>query len=94
MCKVGDIILVSHYKDGDNIINRHSFIVLDDTNGTIEGLAYDLVCNVLSSFKTPEQKSRKLRYPGNFPISHNDTNTTPDNGKRWIYKSRSVVLFQ
>ena len=64
MCQVGDIILVDHYSDNGKTLSKHSFVVIDDNNGTIEGMSYDMICNVLSSFKSEEQKRRKLSYPG------------------------------
>lgn len=94
MCKVGDIILIKRYKDNKNIIGRHSFIVIDDRKGVIEGLPYDMVCNVLSSFKTDEQKKRKLKYEGNFPITHDDTITNPDNGNNGYVKADQLYYFK
>ena len=60
MCKIGDIILVEKYKSGNKEIGKHSFIVIEDKNGIIEGLPYDFIGNVLSSFKDEKQKQRKL----------------------------------
>ena len=51
MCAIGDIILVKSYKHKERSLTRHSFVVLNNEAGTIEGLDYDFVCNVLSSFK-------------------------------------------
>lgn len=93
MCKMGDIIVIKNYKDGEKEIEKHSFIVLDDIGGEIQGLPYDIVCNVMSSFKNEEQKIRKLKYPGNFPISHNDTKTNPNNGKDGYIKSEQFYYF-
>lgn len=93
MCCVGDIILVNRYKDGDNIIGRHSFIVIDDEGGEIQGLPYDFVANVLSSFKSDQQKQRKLSYDGNFPISHDDTVTNPHNTKDGYIKADQLYYF-
>lgn len=76
MCKIGDIILIERYKDREKTLGRHSFVVIDDQNGEIQGLPYDMICNVFSSFKNEEQKKRKLSNPGNFqlltriPIQH------------------------
>lgn len=94
MCKIGDIILIKKYKDGNNQLGRHSFIVIDDRNDSIEGLPYDMICNVLSSFKNDEQKERKLRYKGNFPISHDDTMTNPDNGNNGYVKADQLYYFK
>lgn len=93
MCRVGDIILVNSYKDGKKKLKRHSFIVIDDEGGKIQGLPYDFIANVLSSFKDDNQRERKLSYEGNFPISHNDTNTTPDNGKDGFVKADQLYYF-
>ena len=94
MCKIGDIILVDNYKDNGCNLNKHSFIVIEDENGTIEGVPYDFICNVMSSFKNDEQKLRKLRYPGNFPISHNDTVTDPHNTKDGFVKTDKLYYFK
>lgn len=94
MCKIGDIILVKKYKDHSKTLKHHSFIVLDDKQGTIQGMDYDFICNVLSSFKDDEQKERKLGYPGNFPITNNDTITNPDNGKNGYVKMDQMYYFK
>lgn len=94
MCKIGDIILVDNYKDNGCNLNKHSFIVIEDENGTIEGVPYDFICNVMSSFKNDKQKLRKLRYPGNFPISHNDTVTDPHNNRDGFVKTDQLYYFK
>ena len=93
MCQIGDIIIINQYKDKDSIISKHSFIVIDDENGTIQGLPYDFVANVLSSFKNPKQKKRKLSYPGNFAITSNDTVTNPHNNKDGYIKADQLYYF-
>ena len=69
MCKLGDIIFVESYL-GENKeeINRHSFIVISDEPSMIQGLAYDLVTTVISSFKGKQHKKEKLSYKGNKEI--------------------------
>ena len=67
--------------------------MIDDENGIIQGLPYDFVANVLSSFKDDKQRKRKLSYPGNFPISHNDTDTNPDDGKDGFVKADQLYYF-
>lgn len=94
MCKIGDIILINKYKHGNKILKHHSFIVLDDDGGNIEGLNYDLICNVLSSFKNDDQKSKKLSYNGNFPVSNDDTITNPDNGLSGYVKTDQLYFFK
>lgn len=93
MCQVGDIIIINQYKDGENIISKHSFVVIDDENGTIQGIPYDFIANVLSSFKDSEQKKRKMSYPGNFQIASDDTITNPHNNKDGYIKADQMYYF-
>ena len=93
MCKIGDIILIDKYKDREKTLGRHSFVVINDENGELQGLSYDMICNVFSSFKDEEQKKRKLSYPGNFPISNEDTHTNPDNGRSGYIKTDQLYFF-
>ena len=93
MCKMGDIVLIDSYLDRGKLMGRHSFVVIDDVNGEIQGLSYDMICNVLSSFKNDKQKQWKLSYPGNFPISNEDTETEPDNGKSGYVKTDQLYFF-
>lgn len=73
-------------------MRRHSFVVVDDKDGEIQGLPYDMVCNVFSSFKNDEQRKRKLSYPGNFPLANEDTVTVPDNGKSGYIKTDQLYF--
>ena len=93
MCKAGDIILIDKYLDHGQRIGRHSFVVISDQNGKVEGVPYDFIANALSSFKGETQKARKLKYPGNFPITHNDTVTDPDNGRDGYIKADQLYFF-
>ena len=100
MCKIGDIIIVDKYKDHGKSIRSHSFVDVSDENGEIHGLSYDFVANVLSSFKNEEQKRRKLNYPGNFPLTSEDVDTDPNNGKsgyikadQWYYFSKDKISY-
>ena len=72
MCKVGDIILIKNYIVNGVHLTKHSFVVLNDKAGQIQGLDYDIICNTMSSFKNDEQRKKKLSYPSNFEILHND----------------------
>lgn len=73
MCRVGDIILVKEYKGDDGVKqDQHPFIVLNDNEGTIEGLPFDLTCSVMSSFKSEEQRERKLARKENKEITVQD----------------------
>lgn len=94
MCKVRDIILVDNYVSGGKNLSKHSFVVVSDESGKIGGLSFDMVCNVMSSFKDEKQKQKKLSYPGNFPITHNDTVVTNDNGKSGYIKTEQLYYFK
>ena len=72
MCKLGDIIVINKYiGEGGNIVNRHSFVVIDDEKGVISGLDYDMVASAISSFKSEEQRERKLKYMENMELPIN-----------------------
>ncbi len=69
MCKMGDIIVVEEYiGDGNNLISKHSFVVINDECGTIAGLDYDLVTTVISSFNSEEHRMKKLKYEENMEL--------------------------
>lgn len=93
MCQIGDIIKIHSYKDRGTLLGRHSFIVIDDEGGVIEGASYDMICNVMSSFKNEEQKQRKLSYPGNFPLVFGDTDIENNNGKDGFVKADQLYYF-
>ena len=59
MCKIGDIIVVDKYKKDGLEIKNHSFIVLSDKDGKIQGLDYNIIGLVMSSFKDDKQKEKK-----------------------------------
>jgi len=67
--------------------------VLSNEAGTIEGLDYDFVCNVLSSFKDEKQKIKKLSYPGNFKITHSDRSVVRGNTKDGFIKAEQLYYF-
>lgn len=95
MCQIGDIIVINEYKHMGNVISKHSFVVIDDEGGRIEGIPYDFIANVMSSFKSEEQKRRKLdRYPANFPIEFDDRVVQDDNGKSGYIKADQLYYFQ
>lgn len=93
MCKTGDIILVKNYIDNGSDIKQHSFVVLSDENGEIQGLDYDIICNVMSSFKDEKQKKNKLRFKGNFSISFSASLVVNNNGKDGYIKSEQMYYF-
>ena len=95
MCKLGDIIVVSNYiGDDGSKINRHSFVVINDKPGFIEGLRYDLVTNVMSSFKSEEQRMRKLKFEENVEIlGEHIISNIPKNNKTGFIKADQLIFF-
>lgn len=87
MCKLGDIIVVNKYiGDDGKEIGRHSFIVIDDNEDSIKGLEYTHVTAVISSFKSEEQKSKKLQFEENMEID-----TFEKNGNTLKFKKPSYI---
>lgn len=70
MCKVGDVLYIHEYIDDNGYkVNGHPFIVIDDENGRISGLDFNMVCVAISSFKDAEHRKEKLSYHGNKEIT-------------------------
>ena len=95
MCKIGDIIVVKNCKVGGQLIGRHSFVVLSTEKGEIEGLSFDLVCNIMSSLegKGEEYKRKKLSFPENMPYSPTEENIINGHGKEGFIKAGMYFLF-
>lgn len=93
MCKVGDIIVVRNYVSQGKTINRHSFVVLSTEQGKIQGLDFDLVCNVMSSFSSEEQRKKKMGYPGNFEYPASAENIQNGHGRSGYIKAEQLYLF-
>lgn len=95
MCKLGDIIVVNKYiGDDGKLINKHSFVVINDKPGFIEGLQYDLVTNVMSSFKSKEQRMKKLKFEENVEIvSEQIISDIPANNKSGFIKADQLIYF-
>jgi len=95
VCKIGDIIVVKNVKSGNEQIGRHSFVVLSTQKGEIEGLSFDLVCNIMSSLegKGEEYKRKKLSFPENMPYSPIEENIINGHGKEGFIKAGVYFLF-
>lgn len=92
-CQVGDIIVVSNYMSHGKPINGHSFVVLSTEHGKIQGLDYDLVCNVMSSFHSEEHRRKKLGYPGNFEYPADQENVKNGHGRAGFIKAEQFYYF-
>lgn len=95
MCKIGDIIVVKKYigDDGKTIDRQHSFVVIDDNPDSVGGISYDLVTNVMSSFKDEEHRRKKLSYKGNMEITSDDIISNTKNGKSGYIKADQLFYF-
>ncbi|MGC6177540.1 hypothetical protein [Lacrimispora sp. 38-1] len=93
MCKVGDIIVVKEYTSQGRTLKRHSFVVLSTEQGKIRGLDYDLICNVMSSFHSEEQRRFKLGFPGNFEYPASSENIKNGHGKDGYIKAEQLYYF-
>lgn len=95
MCKVGDIIVIKDCKTGTGSIGRHSFVVLETDKGEIEGLPFDLVCNIMSSLegKGEEYKQKKLSFPENMPYDPSEENVINGHGREGFIKAGVYFFF-
>ena len=96
MCKIGDIIVVKDPKINGKPIGQHSFVVLSTDEGEIEGMPYDLVTNIMSSFsgKSEDYKKKKLSYPENMPYEPSEENIIDGHGKDGFIKAGLYFLFE
>jgi hypothetical protein len=94
MCSVGDIIVVKNYTHNGASLSRHSFVVVQDQGGQIRGIEFDIICNVISSFKNSDHKTKKMRHPGNFPIVANDCVIKNGHGLDGYIKADQLYYFK
>ena len=94
MCKLGDIIVIKEFKNEiGKIIKQHSFVVINDEFGSIEGYDYDFICNMLCSFHNQEHKRRKLSFKENMEISANIISNNKINNKKGYIKADQLYYF-
>lgn len=75
MCKIGDLIVVYNPKVRHKPIGKHTFIVLDDTNGIVTGMyEYDFISLLLTSYSDNDidRKEKLHSKTSNFPIAKDD----------------------
>ena len=92
-CQVGDIIVVNNYVSQGKSLGRHSFVVINADREKIQGLDYDVVCNVMSSFHSEEHRLHKLEFPGNMEYSSNDEKIGNGHGKDGYIKADQFYFF-
>ena len=95
MCKIGDIIVIKKYigDDGKVIDKQHSFVVIDDNADCVGGISYDLVTNVMSSFKDEEHKRKKLSHKENLEIRSDNIISNTKNGRDGYIKADQLFYF-
>lgn len=93
MCKIGDILLIQRYKHNNVSIGKHPFIVIEDKGGEVKGLFFDFIGLPMSSFKSDEQKEKKLRYLENFHVKPTDENMVRGNDKEGYIKADQFYYF-
>ena len=95
MCKLGDIIVINEYIGDDGTkISKHSFVVINNEPNFIEGLQYDLVCNVMSSFKSEKQRMKKLKFEENLEIiGEQIISKIAKNNKSGYIKADQLIYF-
>ena len=94
MCKLGDIIVVSKFKDENgDIVPRHSFVVINDEPDYVEGLRYDFVSNIMCSFHSDEHKSKKLKFEENFLIKEELISGKSINNRDGYVKADQLFYF-
>lgn len=91
--KTGDIILIENFISQGSPVSRHSFVVIEDKNGQLCSLDYDFIALLMSSFKDKEQKEKKLKYPGNFPISASSEDVKDGHKKEGYIKAEQFYYF-
>ncbi len=94
LCKLGDIIVIDEFKNevGEKV-KKHSFVVINDRGDYIEGLKYDLVCNMLCSFHSDDHKKKKLSYKANFEIAEGVITIKNGNSKSGYIKADQLYYF-
>ena len=94
MCKLGDIIVINKFKDKQgNIITRHSFVVINDEHGQIEGYDYDFVSSVMGSFHDSKHKKHKLSIGSNLEIKSNQIIGDNLNNKEGYIRADDLFYF-
>lgn len=95
MCQVADIIVVKNPKRDNEEIGKHSFIVISTENGKIQGLDFDMVCNIMGSFdgKGSNYRRSKLDFPGNVELKSGDTDVPCGNQKHGYVKADAFFYF-
>ena len=93
MCKIGDIILITDPKNNGRHIGRHTFVVIKDEGGEIEGIPFDFVGLILSSLKNETDRKRLLKYPTNKEVKSGAMITDPHNGFDACIKADQFYYF-
>lgn len=100
MCEIGDLIVVYNPKANHRPIGKHTFVVLDDTNGIVSGMfEYDFISLLLTSYADDDKdRHDKLQtYEGNMHISKDDkiiTDPQNDYNKNSYVQANNFFYFE
>ncbi len=67
--------------------------MINDDPDSIQGLPFDIVTTVISSFKSEEQRKKKLKYKGNIEIDEYEKNGTRVFDKPSYIKADKLFYF-
>lgn len=86
MCRPGDIIIISNFRDEDGLlVDKHSFIVIDNKKY--------ITSNMMCSFRNVEQKNKKLKYYGNYELDTSLINGKSINNRCGYLKIDKLYYF-
>lgn len=72
---------------------KHSFVVINDKCGIIEGYSYDFISNIMCSFHDEKHKKHKLRMKSNVEINNNDVIGENTNNKGGYIRTDELFYF-
>lgn len=62
---IGDIVLIKDFVSEDKLpMKPHPFVIIDNNQGLIEGMEFNLVANMLGSYHNTRHKNFKNKFAG------------------------------
>lgn len=68
-------------------------MVIDNNQDEVEGIAYDLVANVMSSFKNEEHRKKKIKHKENLEIISDNIISNTKNSRNGFIKADQLFYF-
>lgn len=95
MCKLGDVIIIKEFKNENNeIVKKHSFVVISDEKDIVESLEYDFVSNMMCSFHDEFHKRKKAKFKCNLTINEEFVEGKKINNKEGYIKADQLYYFK